>query len=43
MTPHTARTWARKGSTPVVRVNGGSRRHLSVATSRKIVLSAAFL
>ncbi len=31
MTPHTARTWSRRGVTPVIRVNGGSRRHLSVA------------
>ncbi|MFG2306183.1 transposase [Actinacidiphila glaucinigra] len=31
MTPHTARTWSRIGVTPVIRVNGGSRRHLSVA------------
>lgn len=31
MTPHTARTWSRTGVTPVIRVNGGSRRHLSVA------------
>ncbi|GAA1079487.1 hypothetical protein GCM10009663_22270 [Kitasatospora arboriphila] len=31
MTPHTARTWSRKGCTPVIRVNGGSRRHLSAA------------
>ena len=31
MTPHTARTWSRRGATPVIRVHGGSRRHLSVA------------
>ncbi|MFF7216784.1 transposase [Streptomyces sp. NPDC008238] len=31
MTPHTARTWSCTGVTPVIRVNGGSRRHLSVA------------
>ncbi len=30
MTPHTARTWSRKGATTVIWVNGGSRR-LSVA------------
>ncbi|MFE9776523.1 transposase [Streptomyces sp. NPDC005931] len=31
MTPPTARTWSRRGHTPVVRVRGRSRRRLSVA------------
>jgi len=31
MTPPTARTWSRRGRTPVVRVRGRSRRRLSVA------------
>ncbi|MFJ4851075.1 MULTISPECIES: hypothetical protein [unclassified Streptomyces] len=31
MTLHTARTWSRTGVTPVIRVNSGSRRHLSLA------------
>lgn len=31
MTPPTARTWGRRGRTPVVRVRGRSRRRISVA------------
>jgi putative transposase len=31
MTPPTARTWGRRGHTPVVRVRGRSRRRISVA------------
>jgi len=31
MTPPTARTWSRRGRTPIVRVRGRSRRRLSVA------------
>ena len=31
MTPPTARTWGRRGRTPVVRVRGRSRRRLSIA------------
>lgn len=31
MTPPTARTWSRRGDTPVIRVRGRSRRRLSVA------------
>ncbi|WP_413759278.1 transposase [Streptomyces sp. MMBL 11-3] len=31
MTPPTARTWARRGHTPVIRVRGRSRRRISVA------------
>jgi transposase len=31
MTPPTARTWSRRGHTPIVRVRGRSRRRLSVA------------
>lgn len=31
MTPPTARTWGRRGHTPIVRVRGRSRRRLSIA------------
>jgi len=31
MTPPTARTWSRRGRTPIIRVRGRSRRRLSVA------------
>ncbi|WP_425579556.1 IS630 family transposase [Streptomyces coacervatus] len=31
MTPPTARTWARRGHTPVIRVRGRSRRRISIA------------
>ena len=31
MTPPTARTWSRRGHTPVIRVRGRSRRRLSIA------------
>ncbi len=31
MTPPTARTWSRRGMTPVVRVRGRSRRRISIA------------
>ncbi|CAL9673854.1 hypothetical protein SUDANB105_07725 [Streptomyces sp. enrichment culture] len=31
MTPPTARTWARRGRTPVIRVRGRSQRRFSVA------------
>lgn len=31
MTPPTARTWARRGRTPVIRVRGRSRRRISIA------------
>jgi len=31
MTPPTARTWSRRGRTPVIRVRGRSRRRLSIA------------
>ncbi|MET8676065.1 transposase [Streptomyces sp. NPDC004647] len=31
MTPPTARTWARRGRTPVVKVRGRSRRRISIA------------
>ena len=31
MTPPTARTWSRRGRTPVIRVHGRSRRRLSIA------------
>lgn len=31
MTPPTARTWGRRGRTPIVRVRGRSRRRLSIA------------
>lgn len=32
MTPPTSRTWARRGSTPVIRVCGRSQRRFSFAT-----------
>lgn len=31
MTPPTARTWARRGHTPVIRVRGRTSRQLSIA------------
>ncbi|MFE2104229.1 IS630 family transposase, partial [Streptomyces sp. NPDC059468] len=31
MTPPTARTWARRGRTPVIRVRGRSQRRFSIA------------
>ncbi|MER7043915.1 hypothetical protein ABT391_03265 [Streptomyces jumonjinensis] len=31
MTPPTSRTWSRRGSTPVIRVRGRSRRRFSIA------------
>jgi len=31
MTPPTARTWARRGHTPVIRVRGRSQRRFSIA------------
>jgi hypothetical protein len=31
MTPPTSRTWSRRGQTPIVRVRGRSRKHLSIA------------
>ncbi|MCX4564477.1 hypothetical protein OHA02_51065 [Streptomyces phaeochromogenes] len=31
MTPPVARTWARRGRTPVIRVRGRSRRRISIA------------
>ncbi|MFP1629477.1 transposase, partial [Streptomyces sp. 5K101] len=31
MTPPTSRTWAKRGSTPVIRVRGRSQRRFSIA------------
>lgn len=31
MTPPIARTWARRGHTPIIRVRGRSRRRISIA------------
>lgn len=31
MTPPTARTWARRGHTPIIRVRGRSQRRFSIA------------